>query len=62
MRLKMNDKKLVLANQSTVTVKMDAEDKKKLKELAKSEGVSLSDFVRMCINSYVDCDKYREII
>ena len=62
MMLKMNDKKLVLANQSTVTVKMDAEDKKKLKKIAKSEGVSLSDFVRKCINSYVDCDKYREII
>lgn len=62
MMLKMNDKKLVLANQSTVTVKMDAEDKKKLKKIAKSEGVSLSDFVRKCINFYVDCDKYREII
>ena len=62
MMLKMNDKKLVLANQSTVTIKMDAEDKKKLKKIAKSEGVSLSDFVRKCINSYVDCDKYREII
>lgn len=62
MMLKMNESKLVLANPSTVTVKMDAEDKKKLKKIAKSEGVSLSDFVRKCINSYVDCDKYREII
>lgn len=49
MILKMNDK-FVLANPSTVTVKMDAGDKKKLKEHAKSEGVSLSDFVRKCIN------------
>ena len=62
MMLKMKDKKLVLANQSTVTVKMDAEDKKKLEKIAKSEGVSLSDFVCKCISSYVDCDKYREII